>query len=235
MTIRDLIREFIRLDRSSKATPVASEARVEYFGLLGLDPASEADAKLREGALRRAYELRTFEIEHYWKRATYFWAFQVAIFAAFGLLKPDNSLHWDPLPVAVAALGVLTATANMLSAKGSKFWQANWEAHIDMLEDEFEGRLHKTIKLTGGKASYSVSRLNLVLTHCFVVFWILMFVYAIFSIIPPLLPWQPIPRETASVIWVGGAIMAVGFGACLLFAQKTSLDSRESRWISRRP
>lgn len=152
-----------------------SARRDRYFRTLGLPDRRGTSAK---AALARAYKLRDFEIEHYWKRATYFWAFQVAIFAAFGLLwketgtQPDQvTLAWSPITVALAALGILTALANALSARGSRFWQNNWEKHIDMLEDEIEGRLYKTVWLSEGKVSFSVSRVNQYLSDSFVVFW----------------------------------------------------------------
>jgi hypothetical protein len=134
-----------------------SELRTQYFGTLGF---TESETTKLKAALKRAYELRNFEIEHYWKRATYFWAFQVAIFAAFGLLWKDLATGpvtvagsvpvanpWGPVTVALAGLGILTAVANALSARGSTFWQNNWEKHIDMLENEIEGRLYKTVWL----------------------------------------------------------------------------------------
>ena len=126
--------------------------------------------------MARAYELRTFEIEHYWKRATYFWGFQIAIFAAFGFLLREistkgSSTGWHPVALALAGLGVLTAWASYLSARGSKFWQENWERHIDMLEDKIEGRLHKTVWLDRGKSSFSVSRINQWLSFYVFGFW----------------------------------------------------------------
>jgi hypothetical protein len=48
---------------------------------------------------------------------------------------------WSPVTVALAGLGILTALVNTLSICGSKFWQKNWERHIEKLEDEQEGRL----------------------------------------------------------------------------------------------
>ena len=36
-------------------------------------------------ALRFALEIRKFEIELYWKRGTYFWAFIAVAFAAYGV------------------------------------------------------------------------------------------------------------------------------------------------------
>jgi hypothetical protein len=115
-----------------------SERRDQYFRTLNLLDRSGDAAK---AALKRAYELRNFEIEHYWKRATYFWAFQVAIFAAFGLLWKEETgtkPGTNPVIVVPAGLGILMALANALSARGSRFWQNNWEKHIDILEDEID-------------------------------------------------------------------------------------------------
>lgn len=161
-----------------------NDLRKRYFATLGLDPEYQVgDASVpceappeqqAKAALARAHQLRSFEIEHYWKRATYFWAFQVAIFAAFGLLwRQPSANDWSPVTVALAGLGILTAVANTLSARGSRFWQENWENHIDMLEDTIEGRLYKTIWLNNGKVSFSVSRVNIVLSCCFTAFWVL--------------------------------------------------------------
>jgi hypothetical protein len=38
-------------------------------------------------ALAHALEIRRFEIELYWKRATYFWTFIAAAFAAYGIIQ----------------------------------------------------------------------------------------------------------------------------------------------------
>ena len=162
-----------------------SELRDQYFATLKI---GETDTLKRRRALNRAYALRTFEIEHYWKRATYFWGFQIAIFAAFGLLwraQAENS--WGLITLALALLGALTAVANLLSAYGSKFWQENWELHIDMLEDEIEGRLHKTVWLSEGKVSFSVSRVNQALGFLFLLFWLVITVYVAYHFVgsPP--------------------------------------------------
>jgi hypothetical protein len=156
-----------------------SELRQRYFRTLGLG-ANGTSSKLRlEAALARAYQLRNFEIEHYWKRATYFWGFQFAVFASFGLLWKVDSHdgEWRPIAVALAGLGILTGVANALSARGSRFWQENWEHHIDLLEDEIEGRLYKTVWLKDSKLGYSVSRINQCLSWYIVVFWAIIAFY----------------------------------------------------------
>lgn len=175
----------MRNERAPTEGNGVSYLRDKYFKTLGID---KSDRTMTERALKRAYELRNFEIEHYWKRATYFWAFQVAIFAAFGLLlthpvtgcEPAAS-DWSPITVALAGLGILTAVANVLSAKGSRFWQDNWENHIDMLEDSIEGRLYKTVWLDDGTVSFSVSRVNKQLGFYFIVFWVLAFLYVVWN------------------------------------------------------
>jgi hypothetical protein len=168
-----------------------------YFNTLGIGEGGASARSRLEAALTRAYQLRTFEIEHYWKRATYFWGFQIAIFAAFGLIwKSDNNLinEWTALTIPLASLGILTALANSLSARGSRFWQENWEKHIDMLEDTIEGRLYKTVWLKDGNRSYSVSRVNRFLSDYFIVFWGLIFLYTIWRIV----------RIRYDVMWISG-------------------------------
>jgi hypothetical protein len=83
--------------------------RAQYLGTLECYD----DSKL-EKALRRAYAQRTFEIEHYWKRATFFWGFQAAIFVAFGFVwkEPGGPKQSGFLVLALSSLGILTAIAN---------------------------------------------------------------------------------------------------------------------------
>jgi hypothetical protein len=111
-------------------------------------------------ALNRAHELRKFEIENYWKRATYFWSFQAIAFVVLGFFLKDGefpqSMQILQLP---ASIGAISGYVGYLSAKGSKFWQENWESHVDMLEEKIEGRLTQTI-WSDGKKSHSVSGLN---------------------------------------------------------------------------
>lgn len=111
-------------------------------------------------ALNRAHDMRKFEIENYWKRATYFWSFQAIAFALLGFLLNDGKVP-DPLQLVQlpAVVGAVSGFVGWLSAKGSKYWQENWESHVDALEEEIEGRLTQTI-WSNGKRSHSVSRLN---------------------------------------------------------------------------
>jgi hypothetical protein len=91
------------------------DLRDRYFKTLGLERTEPFAESWQKAALDRAYEFRTFEIEHYWKRATYFWGFQVAIFAALGLLLgKSDSASPRPVTFALAGLGILTALAHLI-------------------------------------------------------------------------------------------------------------------------
>ena len=168
-----------------------------YWRTIGLTPEKfysedEATSKVgetdhradaRKAALSRAHEIRKFEIELYWKRAAHFWLLQAAVFTAIGLTWRFSNSELSPLiPAALAALGAVTAFAGFLSAKGSKFWQENWEHHIDMLEDEFEGRLHKTAYVGADGVAWSVSGVNDRLAFCFFLFWLAILASAIFAV-----------------------------------------------------
>ena len=120
----------------------------------------------RGRALDRALDIRKFEIELYWKRATYFWTFIGATFAGYGAVQ-----------VAAGATELI---------KTSKQWQENWENHVDMLEDGEVGPLYKTVlkrqKATGrywleerinGPASYSVSKINQIISLFVTVLWLI--------------------------------------------------------------
>jgi len=140
---------------------MTDDFREHYFKALGIG--TEEKRKLQ--AVRKlAHDIRQFEIELYWKRATYFWAFQLIAFTMLGLLFKDGKL--DPLGqlplgrlLIPAPIGVITALAGYLTARGSKFWQENWEAHVDLLEDVTKERLTHVI-LCNNREQFSVSRIN---------------------------------------------------------------------------
>ncbi len=123
---------------------------------------SKSETSPAASALTRAHELRKFEIENYWRRATYFWAFQIASFGLLGLIWRDvgdtGGLERSAL-LLPCGLGAISAQVGWLTAKGSKFWQENWEAHVDILEREQEGRLTQVV-LTSHGPQFSVSGVN---------------------------------------------------------------------------
>lgn len=148
-----------------------------------------------EKALENAIKNREFEIQMYWKRATYFWLFVSALWVALGKLLYD----WHFLdgsqqnnPYQFATLFVLSCAGMGLSFawymvnKGSKFWQENWEYQINFLENEIMGPSYKTIlsdctiyrrnsfqQECFGSFPFSVSKINVIIAYSNVVLWLI--------------------------------------------------------------
>jgi hypothetical protein len=102
-----------------------------------------SDDRTRE-ALARAHEIRKFEIDLYWKRAAYFWAFIAATFAGYFAFQKDTDKGIESTCL-IACLGFLFSVAWYFVNRGSKAWQRNWELHVDLLEDEVMGPLYKSV------------------------------------------------------------------------------------------
>ncbi len=139
----------------------------QYYDAIG----TRAKAQLKP-VLAAAHDIRKFEIELYWKRATYFWLLQAAIFTALGFMWHGKAADAAGLvPLGLTSLGFLTAVASWFAAEGSKFWQENWERHIDILEDNQGVPLHKTAWVGRDGIRWSVSGTNGWLNIFFSVFW----------------------------------------------------------------
>lgn len=131
----------------------------EYQSRVFSDGCIDAKAyKTMQKAFELAHDVRKFEIELFWKRGTYFWAFILAsftaYFATFKTVLGQKELRLSTLVessgfakivlLSLAGITFIFCLSWVLVNKGSKFWQKNWEAHIDMLEDSFSGKLYKT-------------------------------------------------------------------------------------------
>lgn len=130
-------------------------------------------------------DIRKFEIELYWKRATYFWTFIAAAFAGYGfsltyLRNIDNS-NILKFRFLLCCLGFIFSFGWLMANKGSKFWHVNWENHLNMLENRTIGPVHKT---NVNKTSYSnlwnptkayacsVSKINHILSLFISIIWL---------------------------------------------------------------
>lgn len=128
-----------------------------------------------EKAFNLALEIRKFEIDLYWKRATYFWAFLAVTLAGYFTLLTAKDLSGNQRGEAlliVTCIGVVFSVARYFVNRASKFWQENWEKHVDLLEDAVIGPLYKTVlsevdlpfwKLWG-PYQFSVSKVNQLLS-----------------------------------------------------------------------
>ena len=141
-------------------------------------PAHPDDDGPRAKALDYALDIRKFEIDLYWKRAGYFWTLIAASFAGLVALQTAKEPRLG-LSFLVSCIGLVLSLGWYLVNRGSKYWQENWERHVDALETEVIGPLYKTtlskqefpwIKLWGGYP-YSVSNVNQLISLFIALVW----------------------------------------------------------------
>ena len=159
-------------------------SRTEYDDLfLREAPPGPRSESIATKALETALDVRKFEIELYWKRTTYFWAFIAATIVAYCEIAKSADLGRSGhlLQELFACAGLVFSFALLKMNQGSKFWQANWEAHVDFLENEIQGPLYKVIaesrkesKRFLGARAYSVSRVNQYISFFVVCVWIVL-------------------------------------------------------------
>lgn len=135
-----------------------------------------SDDGMAKLAFEKAWDARKFEIELYWKRATYFWAFIATTFVGYFALVnssnyrlPDKSDHAEVY--FVVCIGFVLSCAWFFLNRGSKAWQRHWEVHVDLLEDKVIGPLYKTVY---ARKTYSVSKINEIVSLVFVSIWVLL-------------------------------------------------------------
>jgi|SRR5438270_1430938 len=83
-----------------------------------------ANSEWRKDALKYALDIRKFEIDLYWKRATYFWALIAASFAGYFALQSTESAKRNAFSIfIVSCIGLVLSFAWYLVNRGSKYWQ----------------------------------------------------------------------------------------------------------------
>lgn len=148
----------------------------------------EKAGKKHKKALTAALDTRKFEIELYWKRATYFWAFIAVTFAAYGLVQRLDTDDKTFMSFFLSCLGFILSFGWVLANRGSKQWQENWEHHVDHLEDAVIGPLYKItmprnspkgIKqwldfIFVGPSKHSVSKINQLISTYIASMWLIL-------------------------------------------------------------
>lgn len=157
----------------------------EYFKALGIP----RDMEAHKHALDTAHRIREFEIQMYWKRALYFWGFQVVLFATVGNIVSGLSITTNAFQyiglLMLSILGLVLSIFWLLMTKGAKFWHDNWERHVDLLEDNVVGSLYKTYPIYQSKPNptlgpFSVSKINEHIIRVFILFWVLFSIFSIY-------------------------------------------------------
>lgn len=134
-------------------------------------------------ALEIAWNTRDFEISMYWKRATYYWAFITSIFIAYFYVLNSSNLfvHHNLILFLVILIGCAFSLAWVLTNISSKFWQNNWEYHINFLESEISGIIYGTLLYKKkGKFHPSISKINFAASCIILLVWITLLTHNLF-------------------------------------------------------
>lgn len=140
-----------------------------------------------EEAFKIALETRKFEIELYWKRTGYFVLFIGAVFIGYyTILTSDKDKikiekeQQEWLLLLLAALGYLLSLLWYMANRGSKFWQENWEAHIEELSTHLGvpifgiiKRREHSIRNLMQEYPFSVSKINQMVSLIITFAWLL--------------------------------------------------------------
>lgn len=198
-----------------------------------------------EEVFKIALDTRKFEIELYWKRTGYFVLFIGAVFVGYyniintaeeGISKYQN--EW--LLLLLPALGFLLSLLWYMANRGSKFWQENWEAHIEELCTHLgvpifsiiKSREH-SIRNLMQEYPFSVSKVNQMVSLIITFAWLLMLCKEIG--VSKLL--ENIPFSDCYKVLAGGIVIMLSFLIiiyCKGFAAKESRKRdkfEERKWI----
>ena len=176
-----------------------SISKQEYIGCYNSekDPTSGKEIPNKDlinKALEIALDTRKFEIELYWKRTGYFVLFTSAVFVGYyrtlGISETHNREEKWLLLLLLSFLGFLLSLLWYMANRGSKFWQENWEAHIEMLSTHLGIPIFGIIRhCTFSKSNlmkeypFSVSKVNQMVSLIVTASWLLLFAFNLVCLI----------------------------------------------------
>lgn len=166
------------------------DKRRSYFNCLKVD---SDDLKKIAIAFEKAHDIRKFEISLYWQRSTFILGFLslLAVTLAYCFstyLDKDSSENTKFIllltTTAISLLGFIMSMIWKKIIKAGKYWQNNWEFHINVLEPYVSGNLHKIhFYMKKGHNRYSIHDSILEIANRIAVLWTLVFFTASFLII----------------------------------------------------
>jgi hypothetical protein len=157
------------------------------------DPLTEKDISSIEKFLDKAYDIRKFEIEMYWKRATYFWGFIAVSYTLFVLLNTSKinveKKELATLQLLVTSLGLIFSYGWYIVNRGSKFWTKNWHEIIDFLEGLIKRPFHR-LKMSSENSllkvfshyRFSVTDTNLIISFFNFLVWVIITIATIIKL-----------------------------------------------------
>lgn len=154
---------------------------------------AKSNPKWQCDALKYALDIRKFEIDLYWRRTAYFWAFTAVCFGGYFALQKGDGKEFL-MSFFLSCIGLVLSFAWYFVNRGSKYWQETWELNVNLLEDEIIGPLYKTnipMKQTRfwnllGPYPFSVSKINHIVSLFAIVIWVFFIAYTIYQKFRPM-------------------------------------------------
>lgn len=147
--------------------------------LSGKSKLTLSDITILKEAYDKAHSIRNFEIELFWKRASYCFTIIAALITLCGVLastyfKPNINERDHNLLLLIAFisfLGVIFTIMSHLMMVSGEYWKRNWELHISMLEPLFSGRIYST-HLVSSENRTSISGMLLLFFMAIYICWL---------------------------------------------------------------
>lgn len=151
--------------------------------LIGKKEITAESIPILKEAYDKAHTIRSFEIELFWKRASFCFTCIAALFTILGILltayfksgnTPDDKILWIASFITIFGV-IFTITSNFIILS-SDYWKNNWERHTVMLEPLFSGSLYATHLVTSEYRS-SISKLTISFFISIYVLWLVVYIY----------------------------------------------------------
>jgi hypothetical protein len=170
----------------------------------------ECERERIENALQRAYDMLKFELDLYWKRATYFWGFIALSLTGYFVLSDAKYDNKYELLLVVNSVGLIFSFGWHLVGRGSRYWQNNWVFRVYTLEALLKTPLqslkrinkHKKRHLIGAYP-FSTSKVHQIICLFITFIWVILYVFSIIS------NWQKVNVEIFTI--VGLTMLAIYF------------------------
>lgn len=206
---------------------------LDYFEMLldkhpnhnGVIIADPSDVEKIKYSLEKAHDIRKFEIGLYWQRSSYILGFISVLAAAcaycFSMYFTNDT---DPIThfilifimASISAVGYNISMLWRRVIKASKYWQNNWEFHINILENCVSGNLHKMHFSIMDKefTRYSINDIVLSLANRIIFIWILIFLFVFSLIVYKVLELTMFDKITIPMLYL---VMCPVLGSYLFF------------------
>ncbi len=190
--------------------------------------------------LQLALENRKEEIDRYWTRAAYYWAFTAAAIIAYATVYAKTEGETGDIVLTfLSGIGVVLSLAWYLANRGSSYWHANWEEHSELIVKHFLNTDILKIVLDpesgSGLAKWwkpfnaypkSVTKINAIVSLYFVATWIAVYLFNLNIFNDAKYP--SFPRILNLILVIGAVI-------CLFaFTRSSGVPKREKSPKSRR-